>query len=102
MSSRPSDRTSETDGSRTESDADWPSRSEGEMRAVVIYEQNARGAMTLRDDDTNATYQVVGYVSSDLQAAAGGLNCGTTVKVELVRIGCRANVWRVRTLTVPG
>jgi len=71
------------------------------MRAVVVHEQNDRGAVTLRDCRTNATYQVVGYADPDLRSAAGRLESGTTVEVDLVRIGCRANVWLVRHLTVP-
>lgn len=100
MSSRSDNRTRETEASRTESDADRLSRSGGWMRAVVVYEQNARGAMTLRGAETDATYQVVGYATPELRSTAGQLERGTTVEVDLVRIGCRANVWLARGLTL--
>lgn len=70
------------------------------MRAVVVYGQNAYGAITLRDGDTNATYQVVEYAAPDLQATAGRLNPGATVEVDLMRVGCRANAWRAQALSV--
>jgi hypothetical protein len=71
------------------------------MRAVVVYEQNGRGAMTLSGCRTNATYQVVDYATPELRAAAGRIERGTTVEADLVRIGCRANVWLARRLTAP-
>lgn len=101
MSSRPDNRTHEPEVSRTETDADRVARPRGELRAVVVYEQNARGAMTLRDDETNATYQVVEYAVPDVRTAASRLDPGTMVEVDLERIGCRANVWRARALTGP-
>ena len=101
MSSRSDDRTRGTEGNRAESDA-YPLFQLGDrIRAVVVYEQNARGAMTLRGCETDATYQVVGYATPGLRSTAGRLERGTTVEVDLVRVGCRANVWLARTLTVP-
>lgn len=99
MSSRPDDQAREAERRHTERSTDRLSRPSNWMRAVVVYEQNDRGAMTLRNDETNATYQVVGYATPELQAAAGRLDSGTTVEVDMVRIGCRANVWLVRRLT---
>lgn len=101
MSSRSGDRTYEAERSRAENDGSRLSSPRGWMRAVVVHERNDRGAMTLRDCGTNATYQVVGYASPELRSAAGRLERGATVEVDLVRIGCRANVWLVRRLTVP-
>jgi hypothetical protein len=71
------------------------------MRAVVVHEQNGRGAMTLRDEETSATYQVVGYATPELRSAAGRLERGDGVEADVVRIGCRANVWLARRLTAP-
>ena len=101
MSSRSDSRTHEAEGSRTERDTDRQSQPRGWIRAVVIYEQNGRGAMTLRDAETNATYQVVGYATPELRSAAGRLERGATVEVDVVRVGCRANVWLARRLAAP-
>lgn len=78
-----------------------PSRRSVGIRAVVVCEQNAHGAMTLRCDRTDATYQVVGYASPELRSVAGRLERGATVETELVRVGCRGNGWWLRALTVP-
>ena len=99
MSSRPDGRHREAEDSHTERDANRLSSPRGWMRAVVVYEQNARGAMTLRDEVTNATYQVVDYATPELRSAAGRLECGRTVEADMARIGCRANVWVIRGLT---
>ena len=63
-------------------------------------EQNAHGAMTLRDCETNAAYHVVEYASPALREAANSLQRGTVVEGQLARVGCRANAWRVQELAV--
>lgn len=99
MLSRPGGR-SRTAGNRTEDTADRESRRSG-VRAVVVREQNPHGAMTLRDDETDATYNVVEYASPELRSVAGRLDRGVTVEVDLIRIGCRGNGWGVRSLAIP-
>lgn len=94
-------RTRGAEESRTDDRTARPSRRSVGIRAVVVHERNEHGAMTLRCDDTDATYQVVGYASPELRAVAGRLERGATVEAELVRVGCRGNGWWLRALTVP-
>lgn len=61
---------------------------------TVIGEMNAHGALTLRTDETNATYHVVEYAHDDLRDRLETLSTGAPVEMELSRAGARGNVWR--------
>jgi len=69
-------------------------------KASVVAEQNAHGGMTLRDCETSAAYPVVEYASPSVRGTARSLERGTVVEGWLVRVGCRANAWRMLELTV--
>jgi len=69
-------------------------------KASVVAEQNAHGAMSLRDCETNATYTVVAYASPAVRETARSLERDAVVEGRLVRVGCRANAWRVQDLAV--
>lgn len=69
------------------------------FQALVVYEQNAHGAMTMRNLQTNATYQIVDYASRDLRQQAASLDQGMKTTLRVSRTGERGNLWRVEQLS---
>lgn len=67
---------------------------------TVLDPMNEHGAVTVRDE-TNATYHAVDYAAPELRDRLADLSKGSTVRLELVRAGGRANVWKV-TRVLPG
>jgi hypothetical protein len=55
---------------------------------------NEHGGMTVVDDATNSTYQVVEYDNSGLRRELASRDVGDSVTLDLARAGVRANVWR--------
>lgn len=67
---------------------------------TVVGRMNAHGALTLRTDETNATYHVVEYAHDDLRDRLETLPSGAPVEMELSRAGARGNVWRADGLSL--
>jgi len=61
---------------------------------TVISDMNEHGGMTVVDDATNSTYQVVEYDNSGLRRELASRDVGDSVTLDLARAGVRANVWR--------
>lgn len=75
------------------------SESSGDMYKVDA-EMNAHGAMVVRDTDRGATYHVVDYAAG-VRDRIEDLSTGSTVRLDLSRVGGRSNVWRAERL-LPG
>jgi hypothetical protein len=56
---------------------------------------NDHGTTTVEVTETNETRHLVDYASDSLRSALGSLPAGTTIPVEMMRVGSRSNVWRV-------
>jgi hypothetical protein len=63
-------------------------------------EMNKHGAIVLRDRDRGATYHVVDYASG-VRDRVADLPAGSTVRLDLSRVGSRSNVWRANRI-LPG
>jgi len=61
---------------------------------TVIADMNEHGGMTVVDDSTNSTYQLVEYANESLRRELASRDVGDSVALELDRAGVRANVWR--------
>jgi hypothetical protein len=56
---------------------------------------NDHGTTTVEVTETNETRHLVDYASDSLRATLRSLPEGTTIPVEMTRVGSRSNVWRV-------
>jgi hypothetical protein len=65
-----------------------------EQSYTVIDDMNEHGGMTVVDDTTNSTYQLVEYDDESLRRELASRDVGDSVTLELDRAGVRANVWR--------
>jgi hypothetical protein len=64
--------------------------------AVTVRQiMNDHGTMTVEVTETNETRYLVDYASSRIRSTLASLPVGSTVPVELERVGGRSNVWRV-------
>lgn len=61
---------------------------------TVIADMNEHGGMTVVDDSTNSTYQLVEYDTEGLRRDLAARDVGDSVALRLDRAGVRANVWR--------
>lgn len=61
---------------------------------TVVADMNEHGGMTVVDDATNSTYQLVEYDDESLRRELAARDVGDSVTLELDRAGVRANVWR--------
>ena len=61
---------------------------------TIVDDMNGHGGMTVVDDSTNSTYQLVEYDSDSLRRELASRDVGDSVALELERAGVRANVWR--------
>ncbi|WP_241430782.1 hypothetical protein [Haloferax elongans] len=64
---------------------------------TVVREVNDHGAATVRGDN-GSTYHVAAYADEMLRAYLADLRAGDRVRMDLVRAGVRANVWKVSAL----
>ena len=62
---------------------------------IVEAEMNEYDAFVVREQGTNATYQIVAYGDEDLRDRVADLPSGATVGLRLRRAGLRANAWEV-------
>lgn len=69
------------------------------FEAIVLYEQNFHGAMTMRNPETHATFHIVDYASPELRAEAKRLEPGTKIDLRVSRTGDRGNLWRAEELS---
>ncbi len=61
---------------------------------TIISAMNGHGGMTVVDNSTNTTYQIVEYDSEALRSELASREIDETVSLRLDRAGVRANVWR--------
>lgn len=72
-----------------------PPSSSAHVTVVVRRPMNGHGTMTVEVVETNETRHVVDYATPLIRSTLSALPEGTTIPVELVRVGIRSNVWRV-------
>lgn len=56
---------------------------------------NDHGTVTVEVAETNETRHLVDYASDRLRSRLASLPTGTTIPVEMTRVGDRSNAWRV-------
>jgi hypothetical protein len=56
---------------------------------------NDHGTVTVVVTETNETRHLVDYSSDRVRSTLESLPSGTTIPVEMSRVGSRSNVWRV-------
>jgi hypothetical protein len=74
------------------------SRPAAAVSVVIRRSMNDHGAMTVETEETNETRHLVDYASERVRSVLSGLPSGTTVPVEMTRVGSRSNVWRASAL----
>jgi hypothetical protein len=59
---------------------------------------NDHGTMTVETAETNECRHLVDYTSERIRSVLSGLPAGTTIPVQMARVGSRSNAWRVQGL----
>lgn len=72
-----------------------PPRTRQPTAVTVRHAMNGHRTMTVEVAETNETRYLVEYDSERLRSTLASLPAGSTVPVELERVGGRSNVWRV-------
>lgn len=72
-----------------------PTRSSKPVLVSVRRPMNDHDSMTVEVQGTNETRHLVEYADDRLRDTLAALPTGTLVPLELVRLGTRANVWKV-------
>jgi hypothetical protein len=65
------------------------------VSVVIRQSMNDHGAVTVETRETNETRHLVEYASERVRSVLAGLPVGTTLPVQMTRVGGRSNVWRV-------
>ena len=65
------------------------------VSVVIRQSMNDHGAVMVETQETNETRHLVEYASERVRSVLAGLPEGTTLPVQMTRVGGRSNVWRV-------
>lgn len=70
------------------------------VSATIRQPMNDHGTVTVELAETGETRYLVEYDSDRIRQVVGSLPAGTTLPLQMTRVGGRSNVWRV--VALPG
>lgn len=65
------------------------------VSATIRQPMNDHRTVTVELDETSETRYLVEYDSERIEQVIGSLPAGTTLPMQMTRVGSRSNVWRV-------